>query len=118
MRPEFGNAAICGRRTGGWLVGHFIKTPSSLRATGDLEIKWGEHKPGKFTDWKSQPEKKTITLLVSGKMLVQIRIGRKTDAYILSSPGDFIIWDDNRKHRWKALTKTIVISIRWPSVVE
>jgi quercetin dioxygenase-like cupin family protein len=87
-----------------------------LRATDDIEIKWGAHEPGVFTDWKSQPGKKTITLLVSGKMLVQIRSGRKTDAFTLAAPGDFIIWDDNRKHRWKALAKTIVVSVRWPSL--
>jgi hypothetical protein len=117
MKPEFGNAAVCGLPTGGWIVGHFVKE-SSLRATNDIEIKWGVHEPGVFTDWKSQPGKKTITLLVSGEMLVQIHAGRKTEVFTLGSPGDFIIWDDNRKHRWKALTKTIVVSIRWPSLAK
>lgn len=116
MRPEFGNAAICGRRTRGWIVGHFIKG-SSLRATDEIEIKVGIHKSGKFTEWKSQPEKKSITLLTSGKFLVQFRSGRKTDVFKLSSPGDFVIWEDEREHRWKALTKkATVITIRWPSI--
>lgn len=117
IKPEFGNAEICGLPARGWIVGHFVKE-SSLRATGEIEIKWGVHEPGEFTDWKSQPGKKTITLLVSGKMLVQIRSGRKTDVFTLGSSGDFIIWDDNRKHRWKALTRTTVVSIRWPSLVK
>jgi hypothetical protein len=98
MKPELGNAAVCGLPTRGWIVGHFVKE-ASLRATSDIEIKWGVHEPGVFTDWKSQPGKKTITLLVSGKMLVQIRAGRKPEVFTLGSPGDFIIWDDNRKHR-------------------
>jgi quercetin dioxygenase-like cupin family protein len=116
MQPEFGNAAVYGVAARGWIVGHFVKTQPSLRATDELEIKWGEHDAGKFTEWKSQPGKKTITLLVSGKMLVQFRSGKKNDNFTLSTPGDFVIWDDNRKHRWKAITKTIVISIRWPSL--
>jgi hypothetical protein len=117
MRPEFGNATVCGRRTGGWIVGHFIKK-SSLRATDEIEIKVGVHEVEGFTDWKSQPGKKSITLLVSGKFLVQFRSGRKTDVFTLRSPGDFVIWEDKREHRWKALTKATVITIRWPSVVK
>lgn len=117
MKPEFGNAEVCGLPMRGWIVGHFVKE-ASLRATGEIEVKWGVHEPGVFSDWRSQPGKKTITLLVSGQMLVQIRSGRKTEVFTLGSPGDFIIWDDNRKHRWKALAKTIVVSIRWPSLIE
>lgn len=116
MRPEFGNAAACGVRTRGWIVGHFVKEPS-LRATDDIEIKVGIHKTGKFTGWKSQPGKKSITFLLSGKFLVQIRSGLKTDSFTLRSPGDFVIWEDKREHRWKALTKAAVITVRWPSKV-
>jgi hypothetical protein len=116
MQPEFGNAAVCGLSTRGWIVGHFVKK-SSLRTTDEIEIKWGVHETGPFTDWKSQPGKKTVTLLVSGKILVQIRSGRKTDIFTLSSPGDFVIWEDKRKHRWKALKKATIITVRWPSVV-
>ena len=116
MGPEFGNAAVCGLRTRGWIVGHFVKEPS-LRATDEIEIKVAVHKTGKFTDWKSQPGKKSITLLLSGKFVVQIRSGQKTDSFTLRSPGDFVIWEDKREHRWKALAKATVITIRWPSKV-
>lgn len=114
MRPEFGNAADCDLSTRGWIVGHFVKK-RSLRATEEIEIKWGMHETGGFTDWKSQPGKKSITLLVSGRFLMQFRSGGKTEVFTLRSPGDFVIWEDKRKHRWKALTKAIIVTIRWPS---
>lgn len=117
MRPEFGNAAVCGLHTGGWIVGHFVKR-SSIRATDELEIKVGVHRAGEFTDWKSQPGKKSITLLLSGKFLVEFRSGRKTDSFTLNSPGDFVIWEDKREHRWKALKRATVITVRWPSIVK
>lgn len=115
MRPEIGNAAVCGLRTGGWIVGHFVKE-SSLRATDEIEIKVGMHKAGGFTEWKSQPGKKSITLLLSGKFLVQFRSRGKTEIFNLISPGDFVIWEDKREHRWKALTKATVVTVRWPSL--
>lgn len=117
MRPEFGNAVVCGVPTGGWIVGHCVKK-GSLRATDDLEIKWAVHEAGEASDWKSQPGKKTITLLVSGKFRVQIRSGRKSDTFVLRSPGNFAIWEDKREHRWEALTKAVVITLRWPSSIK
>lgn len=50
--------------------------------------------------------------------LVQIRSGRVTDIFTLRSPGDFVIWENNRGHQSEALTKATVIIVRWPSLVK
>jgi hypothetical protein len=58
---------------------------------------------------------------VNRKFRVQFRSDRKgkakADNFTLRSPGDFVIWEDKREHRWKALTKkATVITVRWPSL--
>src|SRR5215469_15525844 len=103
MRPEFGNAKVIGLPTRGWFLGHFVKE-KSLRATEAVEIKWGSHDAGGYTEWKSQPGKKTITILVSGRFVVQFRSGKRTKTFRLNTSGDFVVWEDDREHRWKAIT--------------
>ena len=117
MRPEFGNAGVIGLPARGWFLGHFIKQ-KSLRATEDVEIKWGVHDSGEWSDWKSQTGKKTITILLSGKFVVQFRFGKRTKAFTLCSPGDFVVWEDECEHRWRAITDAVIISVRWPSLLK
>ena len=116
MRAEFGNAGIAGLASGGWFLGHFVRD-KSMRATEAVEIKWGLHEAGGWTDWKSQPGKKTITLLLSGEFVVQFRSGKIVETFNLRVPGDFVVWEDDHEHRWKALTDAMIISVRWPSLV-
>ncbi|HEX3628737.1 MAG TPA: signal peptidase I [Verrucomicrobiae bacterium] len=116
MPPEFGNAGVVGLPSRGWIIGHFVEE-KSVRATDAIEIKWGVHDAGPWTEWKSQPGKKTITLLLSGEFVVQFRSGKKTETFNLRAPGDFVVWEDDHEHRWKALTDAAIISVRWPSLV-
>jgi len=89
-----------------------------LRATDAVEIKWGSHNAGRWTGWKSQPGKKTITILLSGEFVVQFRSGKRLETFTLCAPGDFIVWEDDSEHRWKAITDAVVISARWPSLLK
>jgi quercetin dioxygenase-like cupin family protein len=117
MRPEFGNAELAGSPTRGWFVGHFVKQ-RSLRATEAIEIKWGLHDAGERSPWKSQRGKKAVTLLLAGKFVVQVRSGRRTETFTLRSLGDFVVWEDDSEHRWEAITNAVIITVRWPSVVD
>lgn len=117
MRPEFGNANVVGRPTRGWVLGHFVKQ-RSLRATEAVEMKWGMHDSGDWSNWKSQCGKKTITLLLSGKFAMQIRSGKRAKTFTLRSPGDFVVWEDECEHRWRAITDAVIISVRWPSLLK
>jgi hypothetical protein len=117
MHPEFGNANVVGLPAGGWILGHFVEQ-KSLRATEAIEIKWGMHNASEWSHWKSQRGKKTITLLLSGKFAMQIRSGKRPKTITLSSPGDFVVWEDDNEHRWRAITDALVISVRWPSLLK
>ena len=113
MNPEFGNAGACGTATRGWSAGHFVRE-NSLRSTRDLEIKWGAHKMGERSDWKSQHGKKTVSILISGRFAIAFKTAGGV-THILKEQGDFVIWDESDEHRWDALADSVVLTVRWPS---
>jgi len=97
----------------GWLLGHFINPPESLRNTGAVEVKWGVHPAGEARPEWAKDARTTLVLLVSGKFHVEL-----PDAEVLlDRQGDYVVWGSGTEHAWRAKEDSIVVTVRWPSVV-
>ena len=108
---RFGNAEQDGRLHRGWIVGHFIEG-SDLRATSDVEIKWGVHVAGEHrAAWQSDEYRTTVLLLVSGRFRIDLSEGSS----VLSRPGDYAMWGPGVGHSWRAEEDSVVVTVRWPS---
>jgi quercetin dioxygenase-like cupin family protein len=108
-----GNAAEDGRETRGWLLGHFIDPAQGVRSTKDLEVKWGVHPAGeKRPDWTADDQRTTLVLLVEGHFVVHLTEGTAT----MSRQGDYAVWGPGVDHSWEALSNSVVITVRWPSL--
>ena len=107
-----GNSVVDSKK--GWFVGDFFDhEKDGLRATGDVEIKWGIHPKGdERLDWVTGETRTTVSILVSGKFK---EIFRKKEVVMLK-PGDFCMWGRGSDHRWVALEDSVVITVRWPSI--
>lgn len=111
-----GNAVVDGNNNSGrgWFVGHFIDAAEGLRSTKKVEVKWGIHPAD---HGKSLPDASkdgtTLTLLISGEFMVSFPdVG--TTAHLRKS-GDYVIFAPGVIHVWRAVTDSVVVTIRWPS---
>lgn len=112
--PFFGNAADLSKQTRGWFVGHFIAGPSGLLTTDDIEVKWGQHKRGEARmGWDAGAACHTLTLLVHGSFQVEF----KGKTFSLEKEGDFVIWGPGIPHTWVAVEDSIMLTLRWPSLL-
>jgi hypothetical protein len=63
----------------GWMLGHFITPPESVRSATDLEIKWGIHPAGQQRHaWSIDEQRTTLLLLVSGRFRLDLSVGSVT----------------------------------------
>jgi len=109
-----GNAAADGAHHRGWIVGHFVGDGTDVRATKDVEIKWGIHPAGETrADWSTDEHRTTVVLLVRGRFYVNFR----TESVLLDEEGDYVMWGAGSDHSWRAETDSVVITIRWPSAL-
>lgn len=108
-RVETGNAGEDNSR--GWFIGHFIDA-SSVRSTGDVEVKWGDHPKGDIRkEWAPASDRPTLTILLKGRI-----VHRFPDKNVeMSKEGDYVTWT-NATHTYESLEDTVTIAIRWPSV--
>lgn len=98
----------------GWFIGHFIE-PDSVFKNNDFEVRWGVHKKGPERAIPAMHKKaKTISILVKGRFA--IRFPKKNKEVILSKVGDFVFFDAKIYHTSEALTDSIILTIRWPSI--
>jgi len=108
-----GNAADDANAHHGWLVGHFITPPDSVRSTGALEIKWGIHPAGqKRPEWSTDEQRTTLVMLVSGRFRVELPDG----GALLQRQGDYLVWGPGTDHTWQAEKDSVVVTVRWPSI--
>jgi hypothetical protein len=108
-----GNAIDDGATTRGWLLGHFIEPKESVRATTDLEVKWGIHPAGeKRSGWTADEDRTTMVVLVSGRFRVDLSVG----LVMLERQGDYGVWGPGIDHSWEALEDTTILTVRWPSL--
>ena len=107
-----GNAAEDGRETRGWLLGYFIDPAQGVRASKDVEVKWGIHPAGeKRVAWTADDQRTTLVVLVEGNFRIDL-----TEASVtLEKQGDYLLWGPGIDHSWEALTDSIVMTVRWPS---
>lgn len=110
-----GNAGDDAHAHRGWLLGHFIRPPGSVRSTGALEVKWGIHPAGqKRPEWSTDERRTTMVLLVSGRFRVELSNG----GALLDRQGDYLVWGPGIDHTWQAEEDSAVVTIRWPSIAD
>lgn len=112
----YGNAALDGKHTSGWWVGHFIKPADSLRHVESVETKWASHKAGAKHDggkFSVNAVATSMAVLIAGKHRVEFADGASV---ILQFPGDYVIWAPGVAHSWTALEDSTMLCIRWPSL--
>ncbi|WP_300609121.1 signal peptidase I [Trebonia sp.] len=107
-----GNAEEDGRKSRGWLLGHFIDPSEGVRSSQDVEVKWGVHPAGeKRAQWTADEQRTTMVLLVSGNFRIDL-----TEASItLEKQGDYAVWGPGIDHSWEAIAPSVVVTVRWPS---
>lgn len=108
-----GNAAEDGRETRGWLLGHFIDPAKGVRSSKAVEVKWGIHPAGeKRPEWTADDHRTTLVLMVQGNFRVDL-----TEASVtLARQGDYVVWGPGIDHTWEAISDSVVITVRWPSL--
>jgi hypothetical protein len=108
-----GNANIDGKRTRGWLLGHFIGEGDDLRASRAVEVKWGVHPAGEGRDgWAIDEQRTTLLILVRGRFRLDLPVASTT----LEKEGDYAVWGPGIDHSWQAEEDSTVITVRWPSI--
>lgn len=108
-----GNAGTDSADRRGWLVGHFISDPDDIRATKDVEIKWGVHPAGEQRAAEvTQEYRTTVILLVHGRF----RLNLSSESVLLENEGDYVMWGPGVDHTWRAEEDSVVLTIRWPSL--
>jgi hypothetical protein len=109
-----GNATHDADAHRGWLIGHFIEPADSVRASTDVEVKWGLHPAGQQRDgWTTDERRTTMIILVSGRFRIDLTAGSTT----LERQGDYVVWGPGIDHSWQAEDDTVIITVRWPSIV-
>jgi hypothetical protein len=101
----------------GWFVGDFLPPECSLRRNSAVEVKWGVHAQGdEKQSTRTNLNSTTLTLLVSGSFVVRFpRLGAEV---VLQRPGDYVLFAPGVEHYWAARTDSIVVTVRWPSVIQ
>ena len=109
-----GNAAEESMDRRGWLIGHFIEDQDDIRASKDVEIKWGIHPAGdERSAWSTDDYRTTVLILVEGRF----RLNLPDESIVLAAQGDYVMWGAGLDHSWRADNDSIVITVRWPSTL-
>ena len=109
-----GNASTDSKDRRGWLIGHFIEDSDDIRATNDVEIKWGNHSAGEEREtWVTDDYRTTVIILVRGRF----RLNLGAESILLEKRGDYVMWGAGIDHSWRAEDDSVVVTVRWPSLV-
>lgn len=96
----------------GWIIGHFL--PPGIRQTEGLEIKWGVHPAGgERAEWAAGDERTTMLICFSGRF----RLDLPGESVILANQGDYVVWGPGVEHSWQAEEESVMLTVRWPSLV-
>jgi hypothetical protein len=108
-----GNAAVDGGCRRGWFLGHFFPDEHDVRHSDAVEVKWAQQGAGDERGcWVTHETRTTLLLLVEG----HFRITFSRGAVELTKRGDYAVWGPGVDHTWRALTDSVVITVRWPSL--
>ncbi|MFC1790389.1 hypothetical protein ACFLZP_02825 [Patescibacteria group bacterium] len=111
-----GNISSIASQHRGWFLGHFMPKESGLK-TGNVEVKWAEHKKGESSerfDISKREKTKTLTFLVRGKYVFYFP-GLKKEV-VLEKEGDYIFYGAGVGYTRRAQKDSLVVVIRWPSL--
>lgn len=111
--PFFGNAEQLDTGQNGWFLGHFAPPGHPLRRE-DLEMKWTRHPAGDARPTWAEPDARTtLSILVHGRFVIEFA----SALFCLENQGDFAFWGPGHAHTWRAEADSLVITIRWPSLI-
>jgi hypothetical protein len=101
----------------GWFIGQFVPAELGLRHQTDVELKWGVHSDG---EKRSHPwangNGTTISVLIEGTIQITFHVDGASQVVTLRKAGDYVVFGPDVVHSWEAISHTIVVSIRFPSV--
>jgi quercetin dioxygenase-like cupin family protein len=63
--------------------------------------------------WTTDDRRTTMIILVSGRFRIDLSVGSTA----LDRQGDYVVWGPGIDHSWQAEDDTVIITVRWPSVV-
>jgi hypothetical protein len=73
------NAHTDGQDHRGWLIGHFLDEEEGVRASRDVEVKWGVHPAGEDRrEWVTDEQRTMLPILVSGQLRLDLSVGSVT----------------------------------------
>lgn len=94
-----------------WFIGSSSFIKEKLFQSDSVEVKWNVKKKGwKHTRPQKNP-KKTITILISGKLKISFPKTKKS--VTLSKPGDFSFHESNIQHISEVIENCTTITIRF-----
>lgn len=98
----------------GWFIGHFAPEDHPFHSD-NFEVKWSrldeeEEKPSPAYNRCAN----TLLILVYGELEIDFPDAGKR--LRLKQEGDYVYFGPGVRHQWKALVRTLAISIRWPSL--
>jgi hypothetical protein len=125
-----GNARSAETQGTGWFIGF---SPWTLLSGSDLLhipqdqplqglcIKWYEHPTGHESgDSKPVSGGRTVSILLNADARFQIEFCRAADfrneeveSVVLANPGDFVAWGPGLFHRWRCVSRSTVLTVRW-----
>jgi hypothetical protein len=113
-----GNAATDSVAGTAWFLGQFVPEELGLRHQTDVELKWGVHSQGdcRPDGLQANGVATTISVLVRGTMQITFAIDGNTRRITLRNEGDYVIFGPELVHGWEAITDSVILSIRFPSV--
>jgi mannose-6-phosphate isomerase-like protein (cupin superfamily) len=110
-----GNAVEDGKR--GWFVGQFVPEIEGLRHQGDVELKWGIHPAGERRgSWAYYNKATSIPILIEGRFQLWVRGDGMREECFLEKPGDYVIINPGLRHDWAAVSDSVVLTVRFPSI--
>jgi hypothetical protein len=115
-RVYFGNAAT--ENIDGWFIGQFIPQELGPRHQTDVELKWGVHPAGetRAQSWGRYNKATTISILIQGIFQINFRVDGEVKEILLQKQGDYVTMPPGVEHSWIAITDSVVMSVRFPSL--
>jgi hypothetical protein len=115
---QVGNAARDAVDGTGWFLGQFVPAALGLRHQTDVELKWGVHAKGQKRPGGIQANgvATTVSVLLRGAMHITFAVDGATRDVVLRQEGDYVIFGPDLVHGWEALSDSVVMSVRFPSV--
>jgi hypothetical protein len=98
----------------GWVVGHFA---SGARQSHGVEVKWARHPEGENKDWSLCASATTLSILIYGHFLIELQSESWNESVELDREGRYVIFGPNISHRWRAAKNSLILTVRWPSIV-